>query len=107
MLHVVGLHVVRFHVMRVHVVARHLAHMHMRWGRTHVTVHLRGHAGHGDVRVVDIALREVNAFFGLLKLFFSREIGAIRVCIVGTAVLGEVVGAGEGLIAQGADVGTF
>lgn len=107
MLHVVGLHVVRLHVMRVHVVSRHLAHMHMRWGRTHVTVHLRGHAGHGDVRVVDIALREVNAFFRLLELFFSREVGAIWVCVVRATVLGEVIRARKGLVAQGADVGTF
>jgi hypothetical protein len=106
MLHVVGLHVVRLHVMLVHVIARHLAHVHVRRGRTHITVHLRGHAGHGNVRVVDIAFREIDAFFRLFKIFF-REASAIWVRVVSATVLGEVVGAGEGLIAQRADVGTF
>jgi hypothetical protein len=106
MLHVVRLHMVRFHVMRVHVIARHLAHVHVRRRRTHVAVHLRGHAGHGNVRVVDIAFGEVDALFRLFEVFF-REASAIWVCVMSATVLGEVVGAGEGLVTQGADVGTF
>jgi hypothetical protein len=106
MLHVVRLHVVRFHVMRVHVVARHLAHVHVRRRGTHVAVHFRGHARHGNVRIVDIAFGEINAFFRLFEVFF-REGRAIRICIVSATVLGEVVRAGEGLVAQGADVRTF
>jgi hypothetical protein len=106
MLHVMRLHVVGFHVMLIHVVARHLAHVHVRWRRTHVSVHLRGHAGHGDVRVVDIAFGKVNAFFRFFEVFFV-EASAIGVCVMGATVLGEVIGAGEGLVAQGADVRTF
>lgn len=106
MLHVVRLHVVRFHVMRVHVIARHLAHMHVRWGRTHVAVQFRGHAGHGNVRVVDIAFREVDTLFRLFEVFFV-EASAVGIRVVSATVLGEVVGAGEGLIAQGTDVGTL
>ena len=98
---------VGLHVMLVHVVARHLAHVHVWSRRTHVTVHSRGHAGHWDVRVVDIALGKVNAFFRLFKLFFAREVCAIRICVVGATVLGEVVGAGESLVAQGADIRAF
>jgi hypothetical protein len=106
MLHVVRLHVVGFHVMRVHVIARYLAHVHVRWGRTHIAVQFRGHAGHGNVRVVDIAFREVNTLFGLFEVFFV-EASAIGIRVVRATVLGEVVGAGEGLIAQGADVRAF
>jgi hypothetical protein len=74
--------------------------------RTHIAVHFRGHAGHGNVRVVDIAFREVDALFRLFEVFF-REASAIWVCVVSATVLSEVVRAGEGLVAQRADVGTF
>jgi hypothetical protein len=106
MLNMVRLHVMRFHVMRVHVIARHLAHVHMWWGRTHVAMHFRGHTGHGNVGVVDIAFGEVDTLFRLFKVFFI-EGSAIGICVVSATVLGEVVGAGEGLIAQGADVRTL
>jgi hypothetical protein len=97
---------VRLHVTRVHVVARNLAHVHVRLRRTHVAVHFRRHSGHGNVRVVDIAFREVKAFFGLFQFVFG-EIGAIGVCVMSATMLCEVVGAGEGLVAQGADVRAF
>lgn len=106
MLHVVGFHVMRLHVVRVHVVARHLAHVHVRWGRAHVAVHVRGHARHRNVRVVDIAFGKVNAFFGLFEVFF-RESCTIRIRVMGTTVLGEIVGAREGLVAKRADVRAF
>lgn len=106
MLHVVGFHVMRLHVVRVHVVARHLAHVHVRWRRAHVAVHVRGHARHRNVRVVDIAFGKVNAFFGLFEVFF-RERCTIRIRVMGTTVLGEIVGAREGLVAKRADVRAF
>lgn len=85
MLHVVGLH-----VMGVDVIARHLAHVHVRWRWAHIAVHVRWHARHGNVRVVDIALGEIDAFFRLFQVFFG-EGGAVGVRVMGAAVLGEVV----------------
>lgn len=91
MLHVVGLHVlVVFHVMGVEVIARHLAHVHVRRRWAHVAMHFRRHARHGNVRVVDIAFGEIDAFFRLFQVFFG-EGGAVWVCVVGTTVLSEVV----------------
>lgn len=66
------------------------------------------HAGHGDVgrSVMTVTFGQVDAFFRFVHVFF-REGGTVGVCVVSTAVLGEVVGAGESFVAQMADVGTL
>lgn len=96
------------HVVGVHVLARDCGHGHMRWWRRHLALQVGRHAGHGDVSrgVMTVTFRQVDTFFRFVHVFF-REGGTVGVGVVSTAVLGEVVGAGESLIAQMADVGTL
>jgi hypothetical protein len=66
------------------------------------------HARHGNVcrGVVAFTFRQINAFLRLLQIFF-REGGAIRICVMSTTMLGEIVRAREGLVAKRADVWAF